>query len=146
MIIFSKALADQATVWEALRESEVCQNLTRHCNLSCDHCYLDAKSESKDELPLEEGIKLIDDLAKMKIPVLIFTGGEPLLSKNFYAYAFHAREVGLRTAISTNGTLITENVARLLAEAKIRLGSALIQQNQKLTINFEELQEHTPLP
>jgi radical SAM protein with 4Fe4S-binding SPASM domain len=56
----------------------------------------------------------------MKIPVLIFTGGEPLLSKNFYAYAFHAREVGLRTVISTNGTLITPEVARLLAEAKIR--------------------------
>jgi radical SAM protein with 4Fe4S-binding SPASM domain len=54
------------------------------------------------------------------VPILIFTGGEPLLSRNFYALAFHAREVGLRTVVSTNGTLITPKVARLMAEAKIR--------------------------
>ncbi len=139
MIIFSKALADQATVWNALRASETCENLppdlvrfsglarpvvmwnlTRQCNLSCDHCYLDARGEAPDELSLEEGIQLMDDLAELKVPVLILTGGEPLLSKNFYAYAFHAHEVGLPTALSTNGTLITAQVAKLLGEAKIR--------------------------
>jgi radical SAM protein with 4Fe4S-binding SPASM domain len=139
MIIFSKALADQATVWETLRASENCQNLppdllrfsgqarpvvmwnlTRQCNLSCAHCYLDAKAEGRDEMSLEDGIRLIDDLAEMNVPVLIFTGGEPLLSRNFYAYAFHAREAGLRAVISTNGTLISPQVAKLLAEAEIR--------------------------
>ncbi|MCX6676385.1 MAG: radical SAM protein [Methanothrix sp.] len=139
MIIFSKALADQATVWEALRASESCQNLppdllrfsaqskpvvmwnlTAHCNLACQHCYMDAGSEAREEMSLEEGIGLVDELAGLKVPILIFTGGEPLLSRNFYALAFHAREVGLRTVISTNGTLITQGVARLLAEAKIR--------------------------
>jgi radical SAM protein with 4Fe4S-binding SPASM domain len=139
MIIFSKALADQATVWEALRTSQSCQNLppdllrfsaqskpvvmwnlTGHCNLACQHCYMDASREAREEMSLEEGIHLVDELADMKVPILIFTGGEPLLSRNFYALAFHAREVGLRTVISTNGTLITPEVARLLAEAKIR--------------------------
>ena len=142
MIIFSKALADQATVWEALRASESCQNLppdllrfsaqskpvvmwnlTAHCNLACQHCYMDASREARDareEMSLEVGIGLVDELAEMKVPILIFTGGEPLLSRNFYALAFHAREVGLRTVISTNGTLITPKVARLLAEAQIR--------------------------
>ena len=139
MIIFSKALADQGTVWEALRASETCQNLppdlirfsaqskpvvmwnlTRRCNLACQHCYMDAEKEASEELSLEEGIHLVDDLAALKIPILIFTGGEPLLSRNFFAYAFHAREIGLRTVISTNGTLITPEVARLMAEAKIR--------------------------
>jgi len=139
MIIFSKALADQATVWEALRASESCQNLppdllrfsaqskpvvmwnlTGHCNLACQHCYMDASREAREEMSLEEGIHLVDELADMKVPILIFTGGEPLLSRNFYALAFHAREVGLRTVISTNGTLITQEVARLLTEAKIR--------------------------
>lgn len=138
MIIFSKALADQATVWEALRQSQTCENLppdlvrfsteakpvvmwnlTRQCNLSCDHCYMDAKAEGREELCLEEGVRLIDDLADLKVPMLIFTGGEPLMSRNFYAYAFHAREAGLRAVISTNGTLITPEVAALLAEAKI---------------------------
>ena len=139
MIIFSKALADQATVWEALRASESCENLppdllrfsaqtkpvvmwnlTQRCNLACKHCYMDASREAGDEMSLEEGMHLVDDLAELKVPILIFTGGEPLLSRNFYALAFHAREVGLRTVISTNGTLITPEVARLLAEAKIR--------------------------
>lgn len=139
MIIFSKALADQATVWEALRASESCQNLppdllrfsaqskpvvmwnlTAHCNLDCQHCYMDAGREAREEMSLDEGIHLVDELADMKVPILIFTGGEPLLSRNFYALAFHAREVGLRTVISTNGTLITPVVARLLAEARIR--------------------------
>ncbi|RQW79308.1 MAG: radical SAM protein [Methanothrix sp.] len=139
MIIFSKALADQGTVWEALRASETCQNLppdlirfsaqskpvvmwnlTRRCNLACQHCYMDAEKDASEELSLEEGIHLVDDLAALNIPILIFTGGEPLLSRNFFAYAFHAREIGLRTVISTNGTLITPEVARLMAEAKIR--------------------------
>jgi len=139
MIIFSKALADQATVWEALRESESCQdvpadllrfsaqtkpvvmwNLTRRCNLACSHCYMDAIPKEDDEMSLEEGMRLTDDLAQMKIPILILTGGEPLMSRNFFSIAFHAREAGLRTVISTNGTLITPEVARLLAEAKIR--------------------------
>lgn len=139
MIIFSKALTDQGTVWEALRASETCQNLppdlirfsaqskpvvmwnlTRRCNLACQHCYMDAEKEANEELSLEEGIHLVDDLAALKIPILIFTGGEPLLSRNFFAYAFHAREIGLRTVISTNGTLITPEVARLMAEAQIR--------------------------
>ncbi len=139
MIIFSKALADQATVWEALRASDSCQNLppdllrfsaqskpvvmwnlTAHCNLACQHCYMDAGREAGTEMSLEEGIHLVDELADMKVPILIFTGGEPLLSRNFYALAFHAREVGLRTVISTNGTLITPEVARILAEAQIR--------------------------
>ncbi len=141
MIIFSKALADQATVWKTLRasEAESCENLppdlvrfsgktrpvvmwnlTRQCNLACEHCYMDAKAEGHEELMLEEGIRLIDELADLKVPVLIFTGGEPLLSRNFYAYAFHAREVGLKAVISTNGTMITPEVAKLLAEARIR--------------------------
>ncbi len=141
MIIFSKALADQATVWEALRasETEVCENLppdlvrfsgqtkpvvmwnlTRQCNLACDHCYMDAKGAAAEEMGLDEGVRLIDDLADLKVPVVIFTGGEPLMSRNFYAYAFHAREAGLKAVISTNGTMITPEVAKLLAEARIR--------------------------
>jgi radical SAM protein with 4Fe4S-binding SPASM domain len=95
-------------------------NLTKACNLSCQHCYMDASERARDEMTLEESVSLVDELADLKVPILIFTGGEPLLSRNFYALAFHAREVGLRTVISTNGTLITPEVARLLAEAKIQ--------------------------
>ncbi|VVB70854.1 Coenzyme PQQ synthesis protein E [uncultured archaeon] len=139
MIIFSKALADQATVWEALRASDSCEslppdllrfsaqtkpvvmwNITAQCNLACQHCYMDAQVKAREEMTLEEGLRLVDSLAEMKVPILIFTGGEPLMSRNFYPLAFHARERGLRTVISTNGTLITPEVAELLSEARIR--------------------------
>ncbi|MFB3764056.1 MAG: radical SAM protein [Methanotrichaceae archaeon] len=139
MIIFSKALADQATVWKTLRESYACENLppdlvrfsthakpvvmwnlTRQCNLACKHCYMDARADGREEFGLDEGTRLLDDLADLKVPIVIFTGGEPLMSRNFYSYAFHARDVGLRAVISTNGTLITPEAAALLAEAKIR--------------------------
>ncbi|MHC1632157.1 MAG: radical SAM protein [Methanotrichaceae archaeon] len=140
MIIFSKALADQATVWNELRAVEesgkpmpddmirfsgetrpvTMWNITHKCNLSCEHCYINATASDANELRLEEGIKLIDDLAELNIPILILTGGEPLMSRNFYAYAFHAKAVGLRTVLSTNGTLITPEIARLLKEAEIR--------------------------
>ncbi|MGB9902991.1 radical SAM protein [Methanothrix sp.] len=95
-------------------------NLTRRCNLRCAHCYMDASDEMTDELSLDEGIRLIDELAGLKIPMLILTGGEPLMSRNFWAYAFHAKEKNLRCAISTNGTLITPEVAVLLREAGVR--------------------------
>jgi radical SAM protein with 4Fe4S-binding SPASM domain len=95
-------------------------NITRECNLACKHCYLDARGPARDELNLEEGIRLIDELATLKVPVLILTGGEPLLSRNFYDYVQHAKEAGVRCVLSTNGTLITPEVARLLYEAEIR--------------------------
>jgi radical SAM protein with 4Fe4S-binding SPASM domain len=138
VIVFSKALADQATVWKTLHASDGCENLppellrfsaqnrpvvmwnlTKQCNLACAHCYMDARPEDRDELSLEEGIRIIDQLAELEVPMLIFTGGEPLMSRNFYAYAFHAQKKGLRAVISTNGTLITPEAARLLAEAGI---------------------------
>jgi len=140
MIIFSKVLADRATVWSAIRAKEIAAskapddlirfsseikpvvmwNITRECNLACKHCYLDARKPHPNELTLEEGIRFIDELAELEIPILIVTGGEPLMSKNFYAYAFHAKNIGLRMVISTNGTLITPEVAQLLKEADIR--------------------------
>ena len=139
MIIFSKVLADRATVWEAIRAKEmaakdapddlirfsseikpvVMWNITRACNLRCKHCYLDAKDAHPDELTLEEGKAFIDDLADMGIPMLIITGGEPLMSKNFFSYAFYAKEKGVRVVISTNGTVISKDMAKKLKEADI---------------------------
>ena len=141
MIIFSKVLADKGTVWDALRAKEmaaskapddlirfssetkpvVMWNITRECNLRCDHCYASAApGPHPNELTLVEGVRLIDELAELDIPMLIFTGGEPLASKNFFPWIHHAKDVGLRTVISTNGTLITPEIAQKLRDADIR--------------------------
>ncbi len=132
MIVFSKLLGDKGTVYDALRAQKkrsqdtdddlirfssdikpvVMWNITRNCNLACKHCYLDAREPHPKELTKEEGFELIRDLADLNIPMLILTGGEPLASDDFFDYANYAKENGLRTVISTNGTLITSKKAK----------------------------------
>jgi len=90
-------------------------NVTRRCNLKCIHCYAHAKNTSFDnELTTEQGKQLIDDLADFGSPVMLFSGGEPLVRKDLPQLAAYAVEKGMRAVISTNGTLITPETARNL--------------------------------
>jgi 12,18-didecarboxysiroheme deacetylase len=90
-------------------------NVTRRCNLKCVHCYAHAKNTSFDnELSTDQGKKLIDDLAEFGSPVMLFSGGEPLVRKDLPQLAAYAVEKGMRAVISTNGTLITPDTARNL--------------------------------
>ena len=92
-------------------------NVTRRCNLKCVHCYAHAKNTSFDnELTTEQGKQLIDDLAGFGSPVMLFSGGEPLVRKDLPQLAAYAVEKGMRAVISTNGTLITSEMARNLKE------------------------------
>ncbi len=90
-------------------------NVTRRCNLRCVHCYAHAtEASAQDELSTEEGRALIDDLAAFGVPVLLFSGGEPLVRKDLPELADYAVSKGMRAVISTNGTLITPSVAQTL--------------------------------
>jgi 12,18-didecarboxysiroheme deacetylase len=90
-------------------------NVTRRCNLKCVHCYAHAKNIPFDnELSTEQGQQLIDDLADFGSPVMLFSGGEPLVRKDLPQLAAYAVEKGMRAVISTNGTLITPAMARTL--------------------------------
>lgn len=92
-------------------------NITRQCNLKCVHCYAHAKSAPvENELSTSDGIKLIDDLAGFGAPVLLFSGGEPMMRKDLPELAGYAVKKGMRAVISTNGTLITEQAAKTLKE------------------------------
>ena len=92
-------------------------NVTRRCNLKCVHCYAHAKNTSFDnELSTDQGKQLIDDLADFGSPVMLFSGGEPLVRKDLPQLAAYAVEKGMRAVISTNGTLITPEMARNLKE------------------------------
>ncbi len=83
-------------------------NITRRCNLKCVHCYAHAKDKSfANELSTAEGATLIDDLAAFGAPVMLFSGGEPLVRKDLPELADYAVKKGMRAVISTNGTLIT---------------------------------------
>jgi len=88
-------------------------NCTRTCNLHCLHCYMD--SDAKDyegELSTAEAKKLIDDLGEFRVPVLLFSGGEPLLRPDFFELAEYTAAKGIRPTLSTNGTLITREAAQ----------------------------------
>lgn len=89
--------------------------MTRRCNLKCVHCYAQALDRSfPDELTTAEGKLLLDDLAAFGCPVVLFSGGEPLMRPDLVELAAYAVQKGMRTVISTNGTLITPGMAQEL--------------------------------
>ncbi len=92
-------------------------NSTRTCNLKCRHCYMDSDSQKySDELSTDEAKKFIDDLADFNVPVLLFSGGEPLIRPDFFELAEYAAKKNVRPTLSTNGTLITREVAKKIKE------------------------------
>jgi len=93
-------------------------NLTSRCNLSCRHCYARASAGS-DELAPHEARKVIDEIARQDVFVLILSGGEPLLREDLYDLIAYARTQGIFCALSTNGTLLGEKQVRSLEESGI---------------------------
>ena len=92
-------------------------NITQRCNLKCVHCYAHAKNIVFDnELSLSEGKILIDDLAEFGVPVMLFSGGEPLVRQDLPELAAYAVKKGMRAVVSTNGTLITPQIAQILKD------------------------------
>jgi len=92
-------------------------NCTRTCNLNCIHCYAGAEAKKYEgELTTEEAKKFIDDLADFKVPVLLFSGGEPLARPDLLELARYAKEKGIRPTLSTNGTLIDRAMAQEIKE------------------------------
>ncbi len=90
-------------------------NLIRRCNLTCKHCYsISADTDFPNELSTEQVFGVMDDLKRFGVPVLILSGGEPLLRPDIFDIAHRAKAMGFYTALSTNGTLIDEtNIDRI---------------------------------
>jgi len=92
-------------------------NSTRTCNLKCKHCYMESDAQKyQGELTTAEAKQFIDDLAEFKVPVLLFSGGEPLLRPDFFELAAYTVDKGIRPTLSTNGTLITRQVAQKIKD------------------------------
>ena len=87
-------------------------NVTRACNLKCVHCYAHATEKALEkELSTEQAKVVLDDLAQFGTPVVLFSGGEPLVRPDLPELADYAVSKGMRAVISTNGTLITKEKA-----------------------------------
>ena len=101
------------------RRPIVVWNLTRTCNLKCLHCYTDSAARRyPDELNTEQCKAVLDDLAEFKVPAVLFSGGEPMVRKDLFELAAHAREKGLHVVLSTNGTLIDRETAQRFKDLK----------------------------
>jgi radical SAM protein with 4Fe4S-binding SPASM domain len=93
-------------------------SVTQRCNLHCGHCYADSHDRDyPGELSTEEGRRLLEELAAFGAPTVLFSGGEPLLRSDLTELATLARQLGMRTVLSTNGTRIDESTAGELAAA-----------------------------
>ncbi len=115
----SGSLPSHLLQFSADKKPVVVWNVTRRCNLKCVHCYAQAIDQDQippDELTTAEGKALLDDLAQFGAPVVLFSGGEPLVRADLPELAAYAVAKGMRAVISTNGTLIRPAVARELKE------------------------------
>lgn len=95
-------------------------NCTKACNLKCIHCYANSNKEKhKEELSLEEGKNFIENLGEFKVPVILFSGGEPLLRDDILYLIEHSNKYNIRNTISTNGTLLEKELCKSLKNLKV---------------------------
>ena len=98
----------------------VSYSITKECNLKCKHCYSESVDQpAPDELTTEEAFRLMDDLSRWGIGLLIIDGGEPLCRDDLLDIVKYASSRGIRTTIGSNGTLIDQEMARKMVEAGV---------------------------
>jgi radical SAM protein with 4Fe4S-binding SPASM domain len=95
-------------------------NLTRKCNLKCPHCYINATTQELiNELTTEEAKTLIDQICEVSRPLLILSGGEPLLRKDVFELVRYGAAKGLKMGLGSNGSLIDDVAAKKLKDSGI---------------------------
>ncbi len=113
----SSTLPSHLLQFSADKKPVVVWNVTRACNLHCMHCYAKADGNIHErEISHEEAVAILDDLSEFGVPVVLFSGGEPLMRPDLVDLAHYAVGKGMRAVISTNGTLIDEDTAGRLKD------------------------------
>ncbi len=116
-------------------------NVTNKCNLKCEHCYRDAGEEFEEELTTEEGMALLDEIAKAGFKLMVFSGGEPFMRDDILDLTRHAASLGMRPVYGTNGTFLTKEMALKVMEA----GGASVAISLHMT-DPKELDEFMGMP
>lgn len=94
-------------------------NITKECNLFCQHCYRDAGKKAKGELSTGEAKELLAEIKKADFSLVIFSGGEPLLRKDIYELIAYSHKLGLIASLGTNGLLLDSWVAQKLEKLNL---------------------------
>lgn len=97
--------------------------ITRRCNLNCVHCRSSSELEAKNhpDFSWEEGVRILDDIASYASPVIVLTGGEPLLRDDVFDLADYGTKKGLRMCLATNGTLVNQEACDKIKETGIKM-------------------------
>ena len=99
----------------------VAWEVTRSCNLNCVHCRASSHSGPyPHELNTGKAKQVLDQISEVGRPIIILTGGEPLLRKDVFTLAEYGTEKGLRMVMGTNGTLITPDIAKKIMASGIK--------------------------
>ncbi len=105
-------------------------NVTRECNMKCSHCYINATDKKlQNELTTKEAKNLIDQIYKVSAPLLILSGGEPLLRPDIFELIRYGSKKGLKMGLGSNGSLINDDMAKKLKEAGIATVSISLDSN-----------------
>ncbi len=99
--------------------------ITRRCNLRCVHCRSSSQLEVEGhpDFSLDEAKRVLDDIHSYASPVVVLSGGEPLLRPDVFDIAAYGTGLGLRMCLATNGSLVTADTCRLITESGIRMVS-----------------------
>ena len=96
-------------------------NMTLLCPLRCPHCYADAgKTEIRDPLSKDEAFRILDQIKEISNPIVILSGGEPMMRSDLYDIASYGNSLGLRMGLGTSGYLFEQNTPKKLKEAGIK--------------------------
>jgi pseudo-rSAM protein/SPASM domain protein len=115
-------------------------NMTKQCNLKCLHCYATATEHAAEgEFTTEEAKTFLEDIARYNTPVILFSGGEPLIRPDLFELIEYADSLGLRPVISTNGTMITEEKALLAKKAGVKYIGVSLDGMRELNDRFRGL-------
>ena len=115
-------------------------NVTNRCNLRCKHCYISAEDRKYgNELTTEEAEEFITDLAEMRAPVLLLSGGEPLIRSDIFHLSRFGTDRGLRVVLSTNGTLITPEMAKSIEKSGMQYAGVSLDGLQAIHDEFRSL-------
>jgi radical SAM protein with 4Fe4S-binding SPASM domain len=157
MINFTKLLGGTPSISQALKDvskkgqSELFKacnassplvvfNITRQCNLDCLHCYLESKNKKyTGELTTKQIKAVIDSFENIHIPILLLSGGEPLAHKDIFEIIKYAKSKNIRIGLSTNGTLITKDIAKKLRQAEVDYVGVSIDGAKKIHDKFRNL-------
>lgn len=116
--------------------------ITRRCNLHCVHCRSSSEEEVKGhpDFSLDEAKRILDDIASYAKPVIVLSGGEPLLRKDVFQIAEYGTGLGLRMCLATNGMLVTDEICKKIKNSGIRIVSlSLDGSTEKVHDNFRDV-------